>query len=267
EEAVPVPAPWPQADDEDRHAGAVPRAARPRLGDRSGRRGRDDPDRRVPRARPLTLEAYCWPPSGARNEAVGLRVSTDAPWFDVVVAREGAASEPVWGIEQMAARSHETPVDASSNGCGWPTSLEIPVRDWRSGYYSVTVTAGGRRVPGRSTRSLRPRADPAGALDDDLARVQRLGRALAVHGRDARVVRAPARQGLPGQARADRPDDAARARPGSDGVPHLGPPTRPVGLVRRGRLVHLRADLHALGRGDRVSDRRRDLAGPRATPD
>jgi hypothetical protein len=94
----------------------------------------------------LTLEAYCWPPSAARGEAVGLRVSTDAPSFDVVVAREGAASEPVWGIEQMAARSHETPVDASSNGCGWPTSLEIPVRDWRSGYYSVTVTAGGQRA-------------------------------------------------------------------------------------------------------------------------
>jgi hypothetical protein len=74
----------------------------------------------------VTLEAYCWPPSVARGEAVGLRVSTDAPSFDVVVAREGAASEPVWGIEQVAARSHDTPADASSNGCGWPHRAEIP---------------------------------------------------------------------------------------------------------------------------------------------
>jgi len=94
----------------------------------------------------LTLEAYCWPPSVARGEAVGLRVSTDAPSFDVMVAREGAASEPAWSIEQVAARSHETPADASSNGCGWPIALEIPVRDWRSGYYAVTVTAGGQRA-------------------------------------------------------------------------------------------------------------------------
>ena len=75
-----------------------------------------------------------------------LRVSTDASSFDVEVAREGAASEPVWSVGQVAARSHGTPVDASSNGCDWPPALEIPVRDWRSGYYSVTVTAGDQRA-------------------------------------------------------------------------------------------------------------------------
>jgi N,N-dimethylformamidase beta subunit-like, C-terminal len=94
----------------------------------------------------VTLEAYCWPPSAVRGEAVGLRVSTDASSFDVEVAREGAAHEPVWSVGQVAARSHETPVDASSNGCGWPLALEIPVGDWRSGYYSVKVTAGDQRA-------------------------------------------------------------------------------------------------------------------------
>ena len=54
---------------------------------------------------PVTLEAYCWPPSAVRGEPVGLRVSTDASSFDVVVAREGAASEPVWSAE--AGRRHD----------------------------------------------------------------------------------------------------------------------------------------------------------------
>ena len=60
----------------------------------------------------MTLEAYCWPPSAVRGEAVGLRVSTDASSFDVEVAREGAANEPVWSVEQVTARSHDTPADA-----------------------------------------------------------------------------------------------------------------------------------------------------------
>jgi N,N-dimethylformamidase beta subunit-like, C-terminal len=94
----------------------------------------------------VTLEAYCWPPSAVRGEAVGLRVSTDAPSFDVEVAREGAVREPVWSVGGVAARSHDTPVDASSTGCGWPPALEIPVGDWRSGYYSVTLTAGDQRA-------------------------------------------------------------------------------------------------------------------------
>ena len=75
----------------------------------------------------VTLEAYCWPPSVGRGEPVELHVSTDAPTFDVEVAREGAESEPVWSAEGIAGRSHDTPDDASSNGCGWPPALEIPV--------------------------------------------------------------------------------------------------------------------------------------------
>ena len=110
-----------------------------------------------------------------------------------------------------------------------------------------------RRVPRRSTRPVRPGADPPRALDDDLARVQRLGRSVAVHRRHARLVRTPAREGLPRQARADRPDDAARTRPGGDGIPPLGAPARPLGVVRRGRMVHLRTDLHPLGRDATVT--------------
>ena len=93
----------------------------------------------------MTLDAFCWPPSAARGEPSGLHVSTDAAAFDVEVAREGAEREVVWRAEAVRAGLHPPPGDASSGGCDWPAALEIPVGDWRSGYYAVTLTAGDER--------------------------------------------------------------------------------------------------------------------------
>lgn len=93
------------------------------------------------------LEAYCWPMSVAPGEPVGLHVSTDAPTYDVEVAREGAERDGVWHAEGLPGASHVAPEDASSQGCGWPAALQIPAgEDWRSGYYSVTLTAGDERA-------------------------------------------------------------------------------------------------------------------------
>jgi hypothetical protein len=94
----------------------------------------------------VTLEAYCWPPSTGHGEAVALHVSTDAPSFDVEVAREGAVREVMWRSEDVVGTRYVTPPDASSNGCRWPTAIEVPVGDWRSGYHAVTVTAGAERA-------------------------------------------------------------------------------------------------------------------------
>ena len=94
----------------------------------------------------MTVDAYCWPPSVGRHEPAALHVSTDANVVDVEVSREGGIREIVWRASDAPGRFHETPPDASMNGCRWPASLEIPVGDWRSGYYSVTVTTGGERA-------------------------------------------------------------------------------------------------------------------------
>jgi hypothetical protein len=89
------------------------------------------------------LQAYCWPQSASPGEPAPLHVSTDAPTFDVEVARQGARSEVVWRAEGVVGAEQPIPPDASAAGCGWSLSLEIPVgEDWRSGYYAVTVTAG-----------------------------------------------------------------------------------------------------------------------------
>ncbi len=93
------------------------------------------------------LEAYCWPLSVAPGESVSLHVSTDLPSFDVEVTRDGAEPVTVWTARRLAAGHHPTPENASSNGCGWPAALEIPVGvDWPSGYYAVTLTAGDERA-------------------------------------------------------------------------------------------------------------------------
>jgi hypothetical protein len=93
------------------------------------------------------LEAYCWPLSVGPGERAGLHVSSDAGPVDVLVSREGAEPTPVWRAEEIPAEPRDTPADASARGCGWPASLEIPVgEDWRSGYHSVTVTAGAERA-------------------------------------------------------------------------------------------------------------------------
>lgn len=95
----------------------------------------------------MTLEAYCWPASVAPGEPVGLHVSTDAAMFEIEVAREGSEREIAWRTEGVRAELHPTPEDASANGCGWPAAFEIPVGpDWRSGYYSVKLTAGDERA-------------------------------------------------------------------------------------------------------------------------
>jgi hypothetical protein len=89
------------------------------------------------------LEAYAWPQSALRGGEVSLHVSTDADTVDVEVAREGAHRTAVWTVSGVAASAHDVPGDASAIGCGWPSTLTIPVGDdWPSGYYSVVLRAG-----------------------------------------------------------------------------------------------------------------------------
>lgn len=83
--------------------------------------------------------------------------------MDVEIAREGAEREIVWRASSVRAQLHPTPEDASANGCDWPSALEIPVGEWRSGYYAVTLTAGPERH--EAFLVVRPRpSDPAPIL-------------------------------------------------------------------------------------------------------
>ena len=92
------------------------------------------------------LEGYCWPQSVAPGGSVPLHVSSSGP-FGVEVAREGATREVVWSADAVAGSEHPIPAAASADGCGWPTALTIAVGDdWRSGYYSVTLSSDAERA-------------------------------------------------------------------------------------------------------------------------
>ena len=93
------------------------------------------------------LEGYCFPRSATPGESIPLHVSTDAPSFDVEVARDGSVREVAWRTSRVPGEVHPVPDDAAATGCGWPSSIEIPVGEgWRSGYYAVTLLAGDERA-------------------------------------------------------------------------------------------------------------------------
>jgi hypothetical protein len=109
------------------------------------------------------LEAYCTPLSADPGEPVGLRVSTDARWFDVEVSYDGIGTDVVWRAERVPGKLHPTPGDASARGCGWPLTLEIPVDPgWRSGYYRVTVFGADEHAD--ACFVVRPHADDPAPL-------------------------------------------------------------------------------------------------------
>lgn len=114
------------------------------------------------------IEGYCTPFSTA-GSSVGLRVSTRADRYDVLVERWGRTREPVWSAEALPGTYVPPPPDGDAAGCRWPVSVDIPVDvGWRSGFYLVTLTAAGA-APGRDVAHagfvVRGRSDsPARAL-------------------------------------------------------------------------------------------------------
>src|SRR4051812_48886290 len=87
------------------------------------------------------VTGYCWPQSVTTREQVGLHLSSSGGRpVRVEVARIGVRREVVFSSAAVAADEHETPRDASSNGCGWPVALTLDVDPaWRSGYYEVVL--------------------------------------------------------------------------------------------------------------------------------
>ncbi len=93
------------------------------------------------------IEAYCGRLSYCAGDTVELHVSTKVESYDVVIERWGATREEVWrSIEPVTGEFHPPPPDADAKGCSWPVGLRIDVAEgWWSGFYLVTLTAGGAR--------------------------------------------------------------------------------------------------------------------------
>lgn len=91
----------------------------------------------------FSIEGYAGQVSYAPDEALTLHVSTSAPAFSAEIVRIGAERVSVWKQDEIAGASHGIPENASSNGCGWPVALSVPIpAEWKSGYYEVALRAG-----------------------------------------------------------------------------------------------------------------------------
>jgi hypothetical protein len=92
--------------------------------------------------KPTPPEGYTDQLSYAPGDVVKFHVSCAAPTFRLEIARLGAKRDVVYR-EQHPGKAYPVPADASARGCRWPAAcaLRIP-DDWRSGYYSVRLSAG-----------------------------------------------------------------------------------------------------------------------------
>src|SRR5262249_28697620 len=73
------------------------------------------------------IDAYAGRLSYLPSEEVALHVSTGAARFHLEVARLGAKREVVFRKEDVAGAKHSVPTNASSEGCGWPVALKVPI--------------------------------------------------------------------------------------------------------------------------------------------
>jgi hypothetical protein len=97
------------------------------------------------------------------GDPVSIHASTDSGAFAVSVTHDGAEPVEVWSEPDVPCGLHEIPGDASANGCAWPASVEILTAGLGSGYYAVTLRAGGERADAFFVVRPDP-ADPAPIL-------------------------------------------------------------------------------------------------------
>jgi hypothetical protein len=113
----------------------------------------------------LRIEGYADQLSARPGESIGLCISTNAPRFDVEIARLGAKDEVVFQKEGLSGVDRPVPDDASTHGCRWPASTRVPIAtDWRSGCYGVRFRArrGEETAEGQASfvvQSARPGRD------------------------------------------------------------------------------------------------------------
>lgn len=90
----------------------------------------------------LYIDGYTHQLSYTPGEEIEFRVSTSAAHYSLEIARLGATREVVFSQAELPGAAHPIPENASSHGCGWPTSLTLAVpQTWQSGYYEGTLRA------------------------------------------------------------------------------------------------------------------------------
>lgn len=113
----------------------------------------------------LFVEGYFDQLSYLPGQNAALKLSSNGDAVHLTVERIGATNQVVYTKADVTAQVSPVPDRASSDGCGWPTAVEIPIEgDWKSGYYQVALETSLDGVKARSTaffviRSANPGAD------------------------------------------------------------------------------------------------------------
>ena len=223
---------------------------------------RSDPVR-VGRWSREVVTGYCWP----QSVSPGVRlVSPVVVRWPPGAGRSGTGRRATGGCvrsDAVAADEHETPKDASSNGCGWPVAFTLDVDPtWRSGYYEVVMeidvgekvrrdyaffvvrpSSGARIVIALATNTWHAYNDFGGS------NLYTGGTHVAMH----RPMSAGYLYKPPGKGR--RVTGTGRARSAERRARRLRPDQPSVGLCRVGRLARLGAAVHRMGRTRRIRDR------------
>ena len=214
--------------------------------------------------------AYCRPDSVRPGDEVALHLSAVTPTVSVEVVRDGLESEVVWRGAGVAAPALPIPDDAPEAGCGWPAAITIPVRR-RSVLAQRVSTCVQPSCPREHDRGRVPdgllrraRRDPVGRRhrprprDDDVERLQRRRWPQFLHRRGRALVRASSLRRHAGEAGGERRTRGNhRAGDRCRGVHGVHRASRPRDVARHGGLGGVGATLPPLGRGRRLSHRRR----------
>ncbi|MGW5111227.1 N,N-dimethylformamidase beta subunit family domain-containing protein [Nocardia sp. NPDC004123] len=94
----------------------------------------------IPGGDPSSPEIWCYTDqfSYTAGDTVAVHVHTTADRYRLEVVRDGAHPKTVYRLEDLPGKSHPTPPDSYTVGCGWPVAARIPVDpQWRSGLYLV----------------------------------------------------------------------------------------------------------------------------------
>ncbi len=87
------------------------------------------------------VEGYFNELSYLPGEEVGLHLSASVEDISIAIERVGVKNELVYEKDGITGKVYPIPDRASSDGCKWPRAFEFEIpKDWKSGYYQVTLT-------------------------------------------------------------------------------------------------------------------------------
>ncbi|MCA8999437.1 MAG: hypothetical protein KDA80_20750, partial [Planctomycetaceae bacterium] len=90
----------------------------------------------------LFVEGYTSQLSYAPGEEIAFHLCSSVPHVSITIDRVGAERQRVFEKKDVPAQLSPIPDRASSHGCQWPVTFQMPIpQDWSSGYYEVSLTA------------------------------------------------------------------------------------------------------------------------------